>query len=115
MAFASEKLALFHVAKDDIIAELRAHLNRAQKQARYYKSQALVAVGRAKEAEREKQALLACLNFRPELRNIIIFGGCSLALKRNSAGHVGGRACASLVAGDDERGYFSDKKVFLLV
>ena len=44
---------------------------------------------------------------------ISTFGGYSLALKRNMAGHVGAAAAASLVAGDEERGGFGDKKVVI--
>ena len=110
-----EVTALAQVSQDDTIAELRAHLQRAQKQARYYKSKAIVAFQKARDVERKNQELLARLNFRPGLRHISTFGGYTLALKRNLAGvNVSGAACASLVAGDDERGSFGDKKVVLV-
>jgi hypothetical protein len=46
--------------------------------------------------------LLAIVNFRPN-RNVAIYGGYSMALRRN-IGHVGAAAALTMVTGDDVHG-----------
>jgi len=55
-------------------------------------------------------ALVQQVNFRPELRNISVYGGCNLALKRNR-GHTSSYAIVDIVAGDGINGSFRDRHI----
>ena len=98
---------------NEVVNALRLQLKAAQRMARYYKGKSSTLQGQLVQVRQESQQLVAKINVRPGSRNVSTFGGYSLAIKRNAAGHVGAAAAAQLVAGDDFRGGLHDKNIVL--
>jgi hypothetical protein len=65
--------------------------------------------GQVSELKVDMADLLSLVNFRPN-RNITIYGGYTMALRRN-IGHVGAAAALSMVTGDDVHGDLRSKKI----
>jgi len=76
----------------------------------YYKNKCIVLENSKGELQDKLVALESKINYRPGLRNISLYGGYLLAVKRN-IGNTGSKSLVAIVAGDELNGAFKDAKL----
>jgi len=103
-------VAQLHVQKSESTArvvELEKERSSLLRSRAHYKHRCTQLVAQNQEVKDQLTALEGRVNFRPGKRNISLYGGYLLALKRNT-GHTSAKALVSIVAGDQLNGAFKD-------
>ncbi|CAK0898653.1 unnamed protein product, partial [Prorocentrum cordatum] len=97
-------------ARDQTAAAQRATLRDLTRNRDQWQQRAALLADQLAERNQEEQVLMQAVRFRSGGRaNVSLFGGCTLALRRNVA-HAGGAATAAMVAGDELHGAVKDKR-----
>ena len=107
------ELQVLVVRQAEEAERMKAESTKRDLRMRHYKRRCDVMVLREAEAKRRCSDLVMQPNFRPGLRNISLYGGYTLAIRRNYS-HVGAKIAAEMLAGSEVQGDLHDKKVVLL-
>eukprot|EP00959_Pyramimonas_sp_CCMP1952_P218380 4567297-Pyramimonas_sp.AAC.1 len=105
-----DELQLALLDKDIEIARLRDDCHKISASRNYYKQKSENWSHVLKGHELQIKSLNEQIFMRPGKRNVSVFGGYSIALKRN-IGHTSSKAIVAVLSGDPERGGLRDKNI----
>ena len=111
-SFVKEDLCMLVVNQEDAMKDLEQEHDKSKKQVTYWKHRACVLEERNQTLKTDAKALIAQHDLRPN-RNITIFGGYSLAHRRNM-GHCSALVAARMVTEAAFGGEVKDRKSVLM-